>query len=200
MQTYIPRKNLTKSETKILSGVITQLANEGYTKTTIGELSILLGMSKGLIHYHFSSKEVLLQEAIAYIYAEARRYMEQQVWQTDNSWEQLHTFITLSCRYYADHGQLIKALQEIRANFKPQHATSLAETLGTKELRDLKDVLARGQADGLFRSFDTTFAALTLRMSLNGASQRILASPRPKQEAKLCANELAAMFYLAWKR
>jgi len=199
MQSFIPRKNLTSSETSILNGVISQLATKGYAKTTIGELSALLGISKGLVHYHFSSKEILLQETIAYIYADARRFMEQQVWQTNDSWEQIRTFINVSCEYYADHGESIKALQEIRANFKPRQTISLAEAFGDRELEDLKSVLVAGQESGIFRHFDTAFAALLLRMSLNGASQRILASLEPKQEAALCATELVAMFYRAWK-
>jgi len=184
---------------RIINGVITQLARKGYAKTTIGELSTLLGISKGLVHYHFSSKEVLLQETIAYIYAEARGYMERQIWETDDAWEQIRTFITRSCEYYADHNESIKALQEIRANFTPRQTVSLAKVFGDKELEDLKSVLAAGQEGGVFRSFDTAFAALMLRMSLNGAGQRILASSEPKPEANLCTAELVAMFYHAWK-
>ncbi len=200
MQQYIPRKTLTSSETRILQGVVEQLASNGYANTTIGELSSLLGMSKGLIHYHFSSKEILFQETIAYIYTEARRYMERQVWQTDNPWSQIQTFISLSCQYYAHHGQLIKALQEIRANFKPRQAASLAEVFNARELRELEDVITAGQSLGTFRYFDPVFGALTLRMSLNGAAQKILASVKPKQEATLCARELTELFRRAWTK
>jgi len=198
MQQYIPRKTPTASEIRILKGVIASLAANGYTKTSIGELASLLGISKGLIHYHFSSKEVLFQETIAYIYAEARRYMERQVWQTDNPWIQMQTFITLSCQYYADESQLIRALQEIRANFKPRQTLSLAEVSSANELKQLEDVIDAGQTLGIFRPFDAAFGALTLRMSLNGAAQNILSAAEPKWTAVVCAAELVEMFRRAW--
>lgn len=198
MQQYIPRKALTNSEIRILKGAIEHLATKGYTKTSIGELSSLLGVSKGLIHYHFSSKEILFQETIAYIYAEARRYMERQVWQTDNPWTQIQTFISLSCQYYAAQGQLIKALQEIRANFKPKQSASLAEVFSGNELSELEKVITAGQSLGVFRTFDPAFGALTLRMCLNGAAQKTIASTRPKQDANRHATELIEMFRRAW--
>ncbi len=198
MQQYNPRQTLTNSETRILKGVIELLASNGYAQTSIGELGLLLGVSKGLIHYHFPNKEVLFQETIAYIYAEARRYMERQVWNTDNPWVQIKTFISLSCQYYADHGQLIRALQEIRANFKPRQSASLAEVFSRDELRQIEKIITTGQTLGTFRAFDPAFGALTLRMSLNGAAQKILAAGHSKQHASLCATELTEMFCRAW--
>ncbi|HSW75206.1 MAG TPA: TetR/AcrR family transcriptional regulator [Candidatus Saccharimonadales bacterium] len=198
MQQYIPRKTLTKSEIRILKGAIEHLATKGYAKTSIGELSSLLGVSKGLIHYHFPSKEILFQETIAYIYAEARRYMERQVWQTDNPWTQIQTFISLSCQYYAEQGQLIKALQEVRANFKPKQTASLAEVFSGNELSELEKVLVTGQSLGTFRTFDPAFGALTLRMCLNGAAQKTITSANPKQDASRYAAELVEVFRRAW--
>jgi AcrR family transcriptional regulator len=195
---YVPRKTLTATDTKILAATISMLASDGYSKVSIGEIAANLGVSKGVIHYHFSSKEILLQETVAYIYSQARQFMESQVWQTDNAWLQIRTFITLSCQYYCEHGELIQGLQEIRANFQPKQTKSLAITLHEKELADLQGVITSGQKDNVFYSFDPKIAAITLRMALNGAAQYIIGSDDSQTAADIYADELRQTFLRAW--
>lgn len=195
---FVPRKTLTATDTKIVIATIAMLANDGYSKVSIGEIAADLGVSKGVINYHFHSKEILLQETVAYIYNQARQFMESQVWQTDNAWLQIQTFITLSCTYYSERGGLIKALQEIRANFRPKQTKSLAVTLHERELADLEGVITSGQKDNLFYSFDPKIGAITLRMALNGAAQYIMSAENTHKAANLYAKELRQIFQRAW--
>jgi len=194
----MPRKRLDATGRKIIEAVVALLADQGYAATTIGAVSVQLKISKGVVHYHFPSKEILLQETVAYIYQQARDYMQRQVWRTDDAWRRIETFIVLSCHYYAEHGQLIRALQEIRANFRPMHARSLVLTFLEKELTDLQGVVMTGQANDMFYSFDPHIGALTLRMALNGAAGKIIEADNPQAESIRYATELSEMFRRAW--
>jgi len=192
METYTPRTIITSTQRRILQCVVETIADEGYARATIGELSNRLEVSKGVIQYHFPTKEELIQETVAYIYATARDYMSSQIWQTTNEWEQIRSFIELSCQFYQQYPMHIKALQAIRSNFQPLMHTSLAVTLYERELSDLADVFASGQKKGVLRKFDTDIAALTLRMALNGVAAKLYS--QRNYNVKKHADELIELF------
>ncbi len=171
------------------------MAEVGYAQTTIGSVSKRLGISKGVIQYHFPSKEELIQETIAYIYATARDYMSSQIWNTTDEWKQICSFIQVSCQFYQQYPMHIKALQAIRTNFQPTRHTSLAQTLYEQELADLTGIFTSGQTKGIFRTFDPDVMALTLRLALNGVVTCIYG--QPNYDVQKHADELVALFELA---
>ncbi len=196
---YTPRTSITPTQRRILQCAIETIADAGYGQATIGEISARLGLSKGVIQYHFSSKEELMQEAIAYIYATARNYMSSQIWSTTNEWEQIRSFIAVSCRFYRRYPRYVKALLAIRASFQPAKHASLAQTLYEQELADLARVFAVGQEKGVLQQFDPEIAALTLRLALNGVAVRLYAQKHPKDyDAEKHGRELIELFRRAW--
>lgn len=196
---YSPRTTITPTQRRILRCAIETIADVGYARATIGEISARLGVSKGVIQYHFSTKEELLQEAVAYIYATARSYMSSQIWSTSDEWEQIRSFIAVSCRFYRRYPLYIKALQAIRANFQPTKHTSLAQTLYERELSDLASIFASGQGKGVLQKFDPAIAALTLRFALNGVATQLLVQKNHKDyDVEKHAHELIELFRRAW--
>lgn len=195
---YVPRSHLTPTEEKILDCTVRTIAELGYPRTTIGELGKRLALSKGVIHYHFPSKEDLVQDTIARIYATARNYMSPQIWTQSDPWEQVQSFIDVSCTFYQRYAIQTKALQEIRANFRPHKHKSLAQTLYERELADLAAIFTVGQEAGVFRAFDPAIAALTLRFALNGAAACLYT--QPSYDIQRHARELVELFKCAWCR
>ncbi len=196
METYTPRSNLTPTQRRILECVVKTIAEVGYARTTVGEISRRLDLSKGVIQYHFPSKEGLIQETIAYIYTVARKYMSAQIWRTTNEWEQVRSFIELSGKFYQQYPMHIQALQAIRANFRPQKCISLADTLYERELSDLENVFIAGQKKGVLSQFDPSIAALTVRMTLNGVATQIYS--QQNYDTKKHTDELIEMFRRAY--
>jgi AcrR family transcriptional regulator len=196
MKIYTPRSTLTPTQRRILESTVQTIADVGYAQTTIGEISQRLGISKGVVQYHFPSKESLIQESIAYIYTVARDYMSAQIWQTTNEWSQIRSFIKLSGQFYQKYPIHIQALHVIRADFQPQKHISLAATLHERELTDLANVFIAGQQKGVFRHFDPDIAATTLRLALNGIAGK-LKDQQPYDVTKY-TGELIELFYRAF--
>ena len=195
---YTPREVITAPQREILHCTMEMMAEAGYAQTTIGAVSKRLGVSKGVIQYHFPSKEELVQEVIAYIYAIARDYMSSQIWNTTDEWKQIRSFIEISCRFYQQYPTHIKALQTIRINFQPAKHESLADTYYGQELADLAKVFVSGQTKGLFRTFDPNIVALTVRLALNGAATLLYS--QPNYNVQKHADELVALFSQALLR
>lgn len=189
---YLPREKYTATEERIISTTIASLSEQGYADTSIGGVAKRLDVSKGLVHYHFSSKEVLFQETIAYIYAKAFRFLRPRIDAAPDYWGRVEQFIRMSSAFYQTHPEHIKALYELRSNFHPRHHTNYAITRYNRELADVGALLAEGQGASEFREFDTHIMALTLRQALNGL---VIEMAKPSYDIAHHTNELVALFH-----
>lgn len=167
---YQPRTNLTAPQKGIIEATIEILAKEGYAHTSIGSIARELKLSKGNIQYHFATKEILMQEAIAYIYNVAFRDIRPRIDTAGTPWERIQQFISGSIEFYQTYPTYIRALRELKFNFRPTHHRSHAAVRYEKELADVAELLREGQQKGAFRPFDTTIMALTIRQGLDGLS------------------------------
>lgn len=60
------RASVESRQEEILQAALTVVADLGFAATRIGDVAKLLGISTGLVHYHFSSKHHLMAEAFRY--------------------------------------------------------------------------------------------------------------------------------------
>ncbi|MGI5350304.1 TetR/AcrR family transcriptional regulator [Streptomyces sp. CA-250714] len=67
------RKNVVLRREEILEATVEQVKQRGIATTRVADVAKALNVSSGLVHYHFASKEQLVEEAFAYA---AHREME----------------------------------------------------------------------------------------------------------------------------
>ncbi len=66
-----PRRPGEGARERILAAAVSQIAREGIDGVRIARIAMAAGVSTALVHYHFSSREALLAEALEYSYAHA---------------------------------------------------------------------------------------------------------------------------------
>ncbi len=62
-----PRGAYKKSEAsrrQVLEAAVTALAEHGFAQTSVNDIAVAAGMSKGAVHYHFESKEDLIAQVL----------------------------------------------------------------------------------------------------------------------------------------
>jgi TetR/AcrR family transcriptional repressor of bet genes len=77
-----PKRRAEKKEAtrqKLISATLDSLASSGYSETTLSKVSQRAGVSRGLINFHFDSKEHLLIEALKHLIEEYRQFWEKAV-------------------------------------------------------------------------------------------------------------------------
>jgi TetR/AcrR family transcriptional repressor of bet genes len=77
-----PKKRAEKKEAtrqKLIAATLDSLASSGYAETTLSKVSKRAGVSRGLVNFHFDSKEHLLIEALKYLIEEYRQFWEKAV-------------------------------------------------------------------------------------------------------------------------
>ncbi|RYJ25352.1 TetR-family transcriptional regulator [Streptomyces sp. L-9-10] len=67
------RKKVVLRREEILEATVEQIKQRGIATTRVADVAGALKVSSGLVHYHFATKELLVEEAFAYA---ARREME----------------------------------------------------------------------------------------------------------------------------
>lgn len=142
----------------------------GYERTTINDVILATGLSKGAFYHHFRSKEDLL-EAIAARFAQASLAFIQHL-QADaglDALQRLNLLLALSRDWKLDH------IPELRAMFttllKPENAVlyhRIVEAAFAVLAPALTAIIEQGEAEGVFDAGDPRTAADTLLWLSNG--------------------------------
>lgn len=182
---------------QIVAAAIDTIAEVGYGQASLARIAQRAGISKGVIVYHFGSKDDVVKEVVAEVLAKARDYMVPRIGAASGGREKLRAYIESNIGFMAEHRSHMIAIVEIArgardpAGKRTFDASSLeAGTAGLAEL------LAGFQASGEFRSdFDARVMAETIRESIDAVPRRMAANP--DLDVDLYRRELANLFDLA---
>lgn len=186
----------TARRAQIVECAIDVIAEVGYANASMARIAERAGISRGLILYHFASKNELIGEVIATVYADGAAYMRPRIDAESTAAGKLRAYIASNLEYMQTHPEGIVAAVEILSG-----GTLAVEALGIdpidaqeQALAPLVDLFRRGQADGDFRQFDPTIMARAVRDVIDGVAPHVA---RSNVDLDACARELTTLFDLA---
>lgn len=150
----------------------------GYERTTVNDVIGATGLSKGAFYHHFRAKEDLL-EAIADRFARQSldRIQELRSLGGLNALQRLNLFLALTREWKGEH------IAELRAMFTtlldPQNAVlyhRIVEAVSKVLAPALGEIIARGEAEGVFDPGDATLAAEVLLGLSDGRRAVVIAA------------------------
>lgn len=147
---------------EILELFVRYVAERGYDGTNIGDLAAELGISKGTIVHHFSSKDRMLAESHeAYM---RRRLAEAEIIVTslETPAEQLAGLMHLFVLYQHEDRWATVAFQRETVRFRDNEVMKEASRLREAYFELLTGVLQGGMDAGTFRPGDTRLIALAM--------------------------------------
>lgn len=145
------------------------LVEEGYAGTSVAEVSRRAGVSKGVVTYHFPSKDDLLGEVVASLYRDAGQRISESAGDGDTVMAQLAAYIRSNLSFVADHPRHVRAVMEVAANTRPEGVAAGGEDPLSAHLRKL---IERGQATGELAELEAAALAMTIRASIDAAAAR----------------------------
>lgn len=95
-----PKKTAEEKRKDIVRAAYRVLSSQGYAATTIQEVALQAGVSRGLLHYYFSSKDDMLIQAIRYSFHRSMSLMS-------SFFENVHTIDTLIRNIAQDFKRLL---------------------------------------------------------------------------------------------
>lgn len=157
--------------TQIIACAIETIAELGYGRASLAQIGKCARVSKGVITYHFASKEELMQAVVEEVFGQFAGFVVERI-TTDQPWDALRAFLQANADFLKAHRKQLLALFEIVNN---AHDITLQGYNRELDLKRIAQLLTKGQRQGVFRSFDVqvmAMAILALRDSLIVQSAR----------------------------
>lgn len=200
--TAAPKRRAEKKEAtrqKLISATLDSLASSGYAETTLSKVSKRAGVSRGLVNFHFDSKEHLLIEALKHLIEEYRQFWEKAV--TRPGLTPVQGMLALLDADF--HPQVCNRKKVAvwyafwgEARFRPTYldVCANADRAFARMIEELCEEIA---ADGGYDNIDPAAVAHGLRTMIDGLWLEALLAPENFNRAaakRSCLQFLAAVF------
>jgi AcrR family transcriptional regulator len=184
----------TARRAQIVSAAIDTIAEVGYAQASLGRIATQVGISRGLISYHFAGKDDLMNEIIGEVVAQARDYMEPRIAAAPNGPAMLRVYIESNLAFIREHrNHLIAVVEIIRHRVAAGGPQAARGGHAEAAARPLVDLLARAQHAGELRAdFDPRIMAIAIRAAIDAAPP--LLSRDPTFDIDAYAGEIADVF------
>jgi TetR/AcrR family transcriptional regulator, fatty acid metabolism regulator protein len=183
---------------QIVTAALATIAELGYGQASLARIAERIGVSKGVISYHFAGKEELVHGVIADVIAKAVAYMRPRVEAESTGRGKLQAAIESNVAFMGEYRQHMVAVFEIAVNTRgagsspnPALARMVQDSTGAT-----RELLAAGQATGEFRpDFDPQVMATAIRAAIDVVPRRLVVEPG--FDVRHYGRELADIFDLA---
>jgi TetR/AcrR family fatty acid metabolism transcriptional regulator len=163
----------TARRAQIVTAAIDAIAEAGYAGASFARIAERLGISRGLISYHFAGKDDLIRQVVHQAAEEAKAYIRPRILAESTGPGMLRAYIRSNLAFMRDHRNNVIAMIEIARSAEGQRIfysdTDVVDAVGA-----LEHVLSGFQEAGQFRpGFDPHVMAMAIRAAIEAASPRL---------------------------
>ncbi|MFS0868847.1 TetR/AcrR family transcriptional regulator [Paenibacillus xylanilyticus] len=159
---------------------IEAICDLGYAQASIGQIAKRAGVSKGVITYHFPSKDELMQKIVEELYLKGASFMSEIATESTAA-NMLRRYIETNLEFILAHKNHVAAVAEIVMNFRDEEGRLIYHKPADNSIYvPIIEILHWGQEDGSFRPILPSSAqvlAMTIRSAIDLASQQLVANP-----------------------
>jgi TetR/AcrR family transcriptional regulator, fatty acid metabolism regulator protein len=187
----------TARRAQIVAAAIDTIAELGYGQASLARIAGTAGTSKGVILYHFGSRDDLIREVVAELQVKGRAYMGPRLEAESTGAGMLRTYIEANLAFISENRNHVLATVEIAFNARSADGGSPYD-FSTREAgaEALRQILAYFQGTGEFRAdFDPVVMALAIRAALDAVPPRLARDPG--LDLDRYGRELADLFNIA---
>jgi AcrR family transcriptional regulator len=165
---------------QIIEAAIDTIAEVGFGKASLARIGERVGISKGLIGYHFAGKDDLIKQVVTDVVEAGRAYILPRVFAESTGPAMLRAYIESNLAFMREHRNYMVAVVEILRN--GAFTTDSGRRVDGQDVdvaaHLLKDQLARLQAEGELRSdFDPGVMAVAIRATIDVVPHRLVRDP-----------------------
>lgn len=191
----------TARRAQIVAAAVDTIAELGYAQASLARIAERIGVSKGVISYHFARKEDLVREVITDVIARAVAYARPRMEAESTGRGKLRAAIESNVTFMGEYRHHMVALFEIAVNTRGTGSSpnpAMARVLQDSAAA-LRELLAVYQAAGEFRAdFDPQVMATAIRAAIDAVPRRLVVEPG--FDVGHYGRELADIFDLATRR
>ena len=165
---------------QIIEAAIDTIAEVGFAKASLARIGERVGISKGLIGYHFAGKDDLIKQVVIDVVEAGRAYILPRVFAESTGPAMLRAYIESNLAFMREHRNYMVAVVEILRNgaFTTDSGSRVDGQDVDVAAHLLKEQLARLQAEGELRSdFDPGVMAVAIRATIDVVPHRLVRDP-----------------------
>jgi AcrR family transcriptional regulator len=137
---------------RILAAAIAEFASRGFEGTSMDAIAARTRTTRALINYYFGSKEGLYLAVLERVYAEIREAENELDLGHLPPVDAMRRIVEFTYNYYVEHEYFVRlVVAENQAKGRHMKRSPALRTLNRPIVDMLGEVIARGQAAGLFR-------------------------------------------------
>ena len=159
----------TARRTQIIECAIDVIAQLGYGQASLAQIAKRLNISKGVISYHFKSKDELIRQVILEVIHARSDFVQPRLDAETTASAKLERYIRLSIDFIRTSPTQLQALVEIFTNFRTKEGKLHIDLIANERPRAaLEAILEEGLRQGEFRPFSISVMAIAIQASING--------------------------------
>jgi AcrR family transcriptional regulator len=169
----------TARRAQIVTAAIDTIADVGYARASLGRIAERIGISRGLISYHFAGKDELMKEVVHEVLEQGTAYMQRRILAHTTGPEMLRAYIESNLDFIREHQSDVTAVVEIARNGVTAYGQPPLYSYDIDDaVRALAHLLSGFQAAGQFRAdFDPRAMATAIRGAIDAVSGRLRFDP-----------------------
>lgn len=148
------------------------LSEVGYAAASVGRIAQRAGVSKGVITYHFASKDEILRRVALTLFEDCAVHIAASVSDEMSPAARLRAQLSAELEFFSSRRVEFRAMVEVMSNHREPGFIRAFENVSTDEAEALADLLRRGQAQRQFRAFDVNEVAHLVDAAKNGVLDR----------------------------
>jgi AcrR family transcriptional regulator len=183
---------------QIVESAIDTIAEVGFARASLARIGERIGISKGLIGYHFAGKDDLIKEVVFEILEQGKAYMRPRILaEAATGPGFLRAYIESNLAFMREHRNHMVAIVEIaRGGITADGKQRFYGDADVDEaVQILAQHLAHFQAVGELREFDPLVMAVAIRAAIDAVPRR--QAHDPDLDVGKYATEIANLFDLA---
>jgi AcrR family transcriptional regulator len=184
---------------QIVQAAIDTIAEVGFARASLSRIGARIGISKGLIGYHFAGKDDLIKQVVLEILEQGKAYMRPRILaQASTGSGFLQAYIASNLAFMREHRNHMAAIVEIaRGGLTANGQQRFYGDADVDEaVKVLEQHLARFQSQGeLSPHFDPHVMAVAIRAAIDAVPRRL--AHDPDLDIDNYATQIANVFHLA---
>jgi AcrR family transcriptional regulator len=148
------------------------LSEVGYAAASVGRIAQRAGVSKGVITYHFASKDEILRRVALTLFEDCVMHITASVSDEMSPEVRLRAQLSAELEFFSSRRVEFRAMVEVVSNHREPGFIQAFENVSTDETETLADLLRQGQDRGQFRAFDVIETAHLIDASKHGTLDR----------------------------
>ncbi|MDO9379649.1 MAG: TetR/AcrR family transcriptional regulator [Nocardioidaceae bacterium] len=178
---------------QIVAAASETIAAEGFARASLTRIAARAQISKGVIFYHFGSKDELVRAVVVETYTGAGTEIAKAVEAAPDHGARLAAYIRGNLVFLADHRTEVQVLNEIFTSFRGEDGRlAYDESQLESVVAPLEAVLRAGQEAGELRAFDRRVMARTIRAAIDAVTPQL--NLQPDLDVGAYADELVDTF------